>query len=296
MGTVPTILLTAAGAVLIAAALRDVFDVLFHEMGTAVLSHVVIRAVWRAFRALGRRRAALFTLAGPMALIAVVASWVLLLIVGWALVYWPHMPDGFTFGQGVGTVGAFADSLYVSMVTLSTVGYGDVAPDAVVLRLVSPLEALLGLGLLTASISWLLSIYPVLSRRRSLAYEINLLTESEREIGKSVLELGAGSAEAIYSELTSRLVAVERDLATLPVAYYFSEHDERFSLPAQMPALLDLADRGVDDSLPARVRLRAAMLRQAIDDFLGTAAEGFHGEEDGSTKDLLETYRDDHLR
>jgi len=181
------------------------------------------------------------------------------------------------------------------MVTLSTVGFGDVSPDAVVLRLVSPLEALLGLGLLTASISWLLSIYPVLSRRRSLAYEINLLTDAEREIGKSVLELGAGSAEAIYSELTSRLVAVERDLGTLPVAYYFSERDERFSLPAAMPALLDLAARGVDDSLPARVRLRATMLREAIDDFVGTAAEGFHGREDGSTEELLDSYRNDHL-
>jgi hypothetical protein len=43
------------------------------------------------------------------------------------------------------------------------------------LQLITPLEALLGFGLLTGSISWLLSIYPALLRRHSLAYEIALL-------------------------------------------------------------------------------------------------------------------------
>ena len=293
MSTLPAILVTAAGALLIAAAVRDVFDALFHEIGKVVLGHAVIRGVWRLFRPLARRREGLLVLAGPIALGAVVAGWALLLILGWALVYWPHMPDSFNFGVGVGSKGGFLDALYVSLVSLSTLGFGDITPGADILRLIMPLEALIGFGLLTASISWLLSVYPVLSRRRSLAYEINLLVESERQVGKSVLEIGAGSAEAIYSELTSRLVAVERDMATLPVAYYFAESDRRFSLAHAMPALLDLADRGTDTALPHQVRLRATMLRDAIDDFADTTARGFHGRIDGPTGDVLDAYRAD---
>ena len=38
-----------------------------------------------------------------------------------------------------------------------------------------------------------------------------------------------------------RLVAVERDLVTIPLSYYFAERDERFSLAAVMPWLLALA-------------------------------------------------------
>ena len=295
MSTLPTILLTIAGVLLILTALRDVFDVLFHESGPAVLSHFVIRGVWRSFHVVAQRRESLFTLAGPIALIAVVVTWAVLLVLGWALVYWPHMPDAYNFGSGVGEKGAFADSLSVSLVTLSTLGFGDIAPGAAVLRLITPLQALIGFGLLTASISWLLSIYPVLSRRRALAYEVNLLSGAERDIGKSVLELGAGSAEAIFSELTSRLVAVERDLATFPVAYYFTETDDRFSLPVAMPALLNLAERGIDDSLPGRVRLRATMLLQAVEDFAETTARGFHREA-GGTEEILDAYRDDHMR
>jgi hypothetical protein len=140
-----------------------------------------------------------------------------------------------------------------------------------------------------------LSIYPVLSRRRSLAYEINLLLEAEEDLGVAVLDLDAAAAEGVYSELTSRLVAVERDMATFPIAYYFPATDVRFSLPATMPALLDLAERGREDWLEDRVRLRATMLHEAIDDFAHTIS-AFHGAGGGSTAERLDAYRADHLR
>jgi hypothetical protein len=286
---------TVAGAVLILIALRDVFDVLFNESGRAVLAHLVTRGVWRAFRSVGTRRRRVFALAGPFALLAVVATWAVLLILGWALVFLPHMPEGFTLQSGVEAGHPFVDSLYTSMVTLATVGFGDITPSEPVLRLLTPLEALLGFGLLTASISWLLAMYPVLNRRRSLAYETNLLLDSERELGTSVLELGASSAESIYSELTSRLVGVERDMATFPIAYYFATVDERFSLPATLPALLDLARRGTEDAQPAGVRLRAAMLAEAIDD-LAHALTPFHGDREGTTEERLAAYARDHMR
>jgi Ion channel len=295
MDALPTIALTLAGALLIALALRDVFDVLFHEAGRGVLSRGIVRGVWRLFRRFASGRDGVFTIAGPLALGAVIAVWAVLLIVGWALVYWPHLPDGFNFGSGVVSEGSLLDAFYVSVVTLSTLGFGDITPDTGALRVIAPLQALIGFGLLTASISWLLSIYPVLSRRRALAYEVNLLLGSEMTIGKSVLSLGAGSAEAIYAELTSRLVAVGRDLATFPVTYYFTEDDDRFSLPVAMPALLDLAERGVDHSLPARVRLRATMLREAVGDFAEFTARGFHSGS-GTTEQLLDHYRRDHMR
>jgi hypothetical protein len=290
-----TVLANVAGAALILIALRDVFDVLFNETGRAVLAHRVTRGVWRPIRRFAGRRPRSFALAGPFALLAVIGTWTVLLIVGWALIYVPHMPESFNITSEVDSSGAFLDSLYLSLVTLATVGFGDITPDTALLRVLTPLEALLGLALVTASISWLLSIYPVLSRRRSLAYEVNLLKHSQEEVGTKLLELEPASAEGIYSELTTRLVAVERDIATFPVAYYFVTIDERFSLPAALPSLLDLAERGTDESVSPRVRLRATMLLEAIDDFLHTVST-FHGTDEGSTRELLEAYGRDHLR
>jgi hypothetical protein len=291
MATLPTVALTLLAVLLIAAALRDVFDTLFHETGRAVLSTVVMRGVWRAFRRVGGRRR--LALAGPVSLIAVVVSWAALLIVGWALLLMPHMPQSFTFtGASSGRV---VESLYLSLTTLTTVGFGDIAPAEGWLRIVAPLEALIGFGLLTASVSWLLSIYPLLSRRRSLAYEIHLLTEAEAETGKRLTAMDSWAAESVYSELMSRLVSVERDMVTFPVAYYFTEADSRFALPAAMPALLRLAEAGCAEDVPAPVRLRATMLRDSIDDFARTTAERFHGSAAEGTAELLDDYARDHL-
>ena len=292
MSTLPGIVLTALGTLLVAVALRDVFDTLFHESGRAVLSTVLMRLVWRVFRRIGGRRR--LSLAGPIALIVVVMSWAALLIVGWALVLMPHMPDGFAFTTGTRS-GRVVESLYLSLVTLTTVGFGDIAPAEGWLRLVGPLEALIGFGLLTASVSWLLSIYPLLSRRRSLAYEIHLLTEAESEAGSSIEDMEPWAAESVYSELMTRLVSVERDMVTFPVAYYFAEADSRFALPASMPAMLRLAEAGCGPDVPPPVRLRATMLREAIGDFARTTAERFHGSAAEDVDELLDDYARDHL-
>jgi hypothetical protein len=293
VSTSATIALTVGAVLLIGTALRDVFDTLFHETGRAVLSELVMRGVWRSFRRIGGLRR--LSLAGPMALIAVVMSWGTLLVVGWAMLLMPHMPHSFAFTTGAHS-GRVVDSLYVSLVTLTTVGFGDITPVDGWLRLISPFEALIGFGLLTASVSWLLSVYPLLSRRRALAYEIHLLTEAESKTGRPVTEMESSAAEALYSDLTSRLVAVERDLVTFPVAYYFAEADDRFSLPAAMPSLLRLAKAGSAEGLGDPVRLRATMLLEAIDDFARTTAVRFHGSLAETTEELLSDYARDHLR
>jgi Ion channel len=292
MATLPTVLLTLLGIALVALALRDVFDTLFHESGRAVMSRTLMRVVWRLFRAVGGRGR--LSLAGPFALIAVVLSWATLLVVGWALIVMPHMPEDFAFSTPA-QAGRVVESLYYSLVTLTTVGFGDIAPAQGWLRLVTPVEALIGFGLLTASVSWLLSIYPLLSRRRSLAYEIHLLTEAESETGAAVTEMEPWAAMELYSELTTRLVSVERDMVTFPVAYYFAEADSRFALPASMPALLRLAEAGCGDAVAEPVRLRATMLRDAIGDFARSTAQRFHRSMAESTEELLEDYARDHL-
>lgn len=96
-----TTLLTLLGATFIAVALRDIFQELFHPGGGGSLSRTLMHAVWGLFRRISTRHRARLSLAGSSALLAVIAVWVVLLWVGWALVYWPHMPDSFSFSPGL---------------------------------------------------------------------------------------------------------------------------------------------------------------------------------------------------
>ena len=293
MSPLAAVATTAGGLALIALAGRDVFDALFHPEGRSALARTIMRHVWRLLGRRGRD-SPWFPLAGPLGLVLVFASWATLLVVGWALVFLPHVPEDFHRATPGPADSDLIEALNVSLVTLTTLGFGDVTPDAAWLRLVVPIEALLGFGLLSASISWLLLIHPALARRRSLAYEIALLRKAEEETGTRLVELDAESAEQIYTELSSRLVAVERDLVNFPVTYYFAEQDERFSLGIAMPYLVGLAEHGRDASVPAQIRIRAAVLRDAIDDFAATISTRFHGARPEPTAVSLEAYARDH--
>ena len=233
-------------------------------------------------------------LAGPVGLVLVFASWAGLLVVGWTLIFLPHVPEGFHRATGSPADSDPVEALNVSLVTLTTLGFGDVTPDAAWLRVIVPIEALLGFGLLSASVSWLLLIHPALARRRSLAYEIALLRKAEQETGTPLVQLGTGPVEQIYAELSSRLVAVERDLVNFPVTYYFAEANERFSLAIAMPYLVELGKLGGDPSVPARVRIRAAVLRDVVDDFADTISTRFHGARSEATADSIAAYARDH--
>jgi hypothetical protein len=121
---VGTVLATAAGAGLIGLVGRDAFDALFHAEGRGTFSRQITRVVWHVFRR-ARTGHELLPLAGPVAIVAVITSWAGLLVLGWALVYWPHMPGGFRFDSGVEAAGPdFVHALNVSLVTLTTLGSG----------------------------------------------------------------------------------------------------------------------------------------------------------------------------
>lgn len=290
---------TLFGIALITVALRDVFQELFRPSGGGVLSLWLMRLIWKGFRLAATRHPILLGLAGPTLLLAVIGTWTTLVTLGFALVYWPRLPVGFLFSTGLdpSANAGFIEALYLSAVTLTTLGYGDITPTSDWLRVLAPVEALIGFGILTAAISWVLSIYPVFARRRTLARQVALLREAEGDVGVAVEDLGSEVAARILGELASGLVAVEGDLMQFPITYYFHNAEERGSLPVALPYLLRLAEKASGEELPPEVRLRARILRDGIEDFSKTvASKAFLRLGSASTEKVLLAYADDHLQ
>jgi hypothetical protein len=178
------VVLTLAGIALIALALRDIFETLFHPLGRGVIARHIVLGVWVAARRLTARASSALVLAGPLAYVIVIACWAGMLVVGWALIFLPHLPDGYVFDPGLIAADhdGFEDALYISLVNISSLGYGDISPQSALLRILGPTETIFGLALLTASISWLISIYNALSRRNTFAHEVHLTREAESEL------------------------------------------------------------------------------------------------------------------
>jgi hypothetical protein len=74
---------TVAGTLLVLVVLRDTFDTLFHPTGRGIIGQALMRAIWRSFRRIAKRSQPALVLAGPVALLSVVAAWAVLFVVGW---------------------------------------------------------------------------------------------------------------------------------------------------------------------------------------------------------------------
>jgi hypothetical protein len=286
---------TLLGVVLIALALRDIFDVLFHPLGRGTITRRVVGAIAALARRSPGPSGTLGLLAGPIGYIAVVGTWAALLAVGWALVFWPQLPQGFNFNPQLDPAAhsGFLDALYVSLVNLTSLGYGDISPASPLLRILGPVETLFGLGLLTASISWLISIYGAISRRDSLAHEVHLAKEAEERLGEKLAEADPELLEGLLASFAEQLVRARRDLIHFPIVHYFRTEDEERALAGLLPFLGSLVDEAGEENRPHSLRVRAEILRLAIDDFAETLRRRLKIP-GATTAETLHHYQSDH--
>ena len=283
-----------AGAVAIAAALADVFLTLFHPTVTGPIGSAIQRTAWRLSHTLGRGRPAALALAAPAAVLLTIATWATLLLVGWALVYWPYLPDGFHVQAGVELGSTFVTAVYVSGVTLSTLGFGEITPASGWLRLLIPLESLLGFALLTASLSWLISIYPALHRRRQFARRLAAGLFVDATPGEPFTRLSPAGAAALLQELEIGVAAVSTDLEQLPVTYYFRHDPAEKALPRLLRGLVDVCETLRATRPDEDVAFRATMLERGLDDLAERLRHGFLSDAGPATAAVLDAYVADH--
>ncbi len=261
------------GIPLIAAALLDIFHTLWHPSDRGSLSAAVMSRTWKMSGLRGRRgRAAV--LAGPLAMIAVVATWGAFIVLGWALIYWPHLPASFSFSPGLRPASRsdLLDALYVSLVTVATLGFGDIVPTTGWLRLIAPLQALVGFGLLTAAGTWVLQIFPALGRRRTLSLRVTVLRRAKAE--DTVSELDSATAAQLLQDLAAATLRVRVDLTQYPETYYFRESDPDVSLAVMLSYAGTLASVAYSSRRPD-VRFAADNLTAALDDLANVLDEQF---------------------
>lgn len=292
-----TVVATLAGLASICVVVRDVVHELFHPSGTGTLSRRTRRAVWGAFRRLADGRPGRLAMAGPTMLVAVIMVWTALLAFGWALVYLPHLPERFRFASPLtpAAEGGFDTALYVSLVTLSTLGFGDVTPTHPLLRVAATVEGFLGFALLTAGITWVLSIKPVLAARRALAVTIRGLVDAERSTGALLHQLDADDAGPQYLSLAVQVARVRSDLLQSPETYYFHPDSEDSSLAAMLP-YLHARVRAAASVGGGASRFHAATLESGLDHLGRVLAQQFLEMEGAPTEEVFVAYARDHLR
>jgi len=238
----------ALGLILILLPLQDLFfTALFPQADRGTVQIPLRRVFWRGMRAVaggpGKRQQTALSYTGPVMIVLHAGSWVVLLMVGFALIYWPVAGQ---IIRGPSTSdGGFATALYFSGYSFTTLGTGDVVATQSLYRLSSVFEALLGFTTITLSLTYFLAVYAALVRRSALALTIQGQTEGTGEAARLLQHLGAGDdfsgAGSEIGLLADALFNVLESHRYYPILRYFHFRDQRNSLPRLLFVALDTA-------------------------------------------------------
>jgi hypothetical protein len=286
------VILTLIGSVVIIAALQDLFHTIFHPSASGGISDWIELQVWRAFR---RATYTDLNFAGPLAFLLVVTYWAISILIGFALIYWPRLPASFVFASGIdpGHYASFAGALNISLASLITTSTG-VNSSSLWIQFLMGVEAVFGFAILTASISWILSIYPVLEHRRSLAHQATLLRFAEERGIKRLEDVNDSDLQQILLGLASQLLTHRNELTQFPITYFFHEKDDATALAGILSYLADVAEMSLRREGAARAA--AAVLGVAIDDYLKVIATTFLKRRFTDRRDALRAFARDHNR
>ena len=268
----PRIVLEVAGTLVVLFTLREVFRDIFHPTRSGNLSDAIGRGMSKLLRHTRLRPSI-----GPLALIAVLVMWVLLLCVGFAIIYLGLYPQDFTTTAGIDNLrwsSRVLHCLYLSMGALCTFQTFDLNPRTDWLRLIVAVQGLVGISMITASVSWLVLLYPALARQRAIARQITLASEAEERSG-----LPAGEHDpANLAMLEQSIVQARLDLVLFPILFHFYALSPAYTLSAALPTACRFAREATCADQPPRVRLPGTKLHIALEDLARTLSEAvLHG-------------------
>ncbi|MGB7923174.1 MAG: potassium channel family protein [Pyrinomonadaceae bacterium] len=243
-----TIIFTSCGVALLLLVVYDVYATILHARGrSGPIGETLNRSVWLvvravAFRLSRLRRHKLLNVVGPLLLPLLIILFIGLLIAGFALIYFPRMPASFNVAPDA-TSPAWIEALYFSGITLTTVGYGDIAPRTVEMRLLALIESTSGFALISLAVTYLITVYSALERKRAVALSFYHQAEEGADVASFIAH---HFVEGRFYGLETALRMATRDIQELleshvehPVIHYFHPVEVYKSLPRVLFLVLE---------------------------------------------------------
>lgn len=248
MNSVFDILLTIAGAALLALVFYDIYaTILRATKQPGPFSTFLNRGLWRIATRLTqtldrRRRHRRLSAIGPLLMPLLIAFFILMLLTGFALVYLPRMETEFKI-DGAAYDSSILQAFYFSGVTFLTIGYGDILPVSSVTRIIALIEGASGIAIISLSITYLLTVYRALERKRAVALKFYHQARQGADISGFISN---HFARGRFHSLTESLREATRDLQELleshlehPVIHYFHPPEVYKGFPRALFVVLE---------------------------------------------------------
>jgi hypothetical protein len=238
-----TAFFTVLGVSLLALVAYDVYATILHARArSGPIGETLNRLFWRithalAFKFSRPRRHKLLNIVGPLLLPSLIVVYIIFVLTGFAFIYYPRMPAHFTVQPTAVTPG-WIQSLYFSGITLTTVGYGDIAPHAPMMRLAALVEAASGLALISLAITYLITVYSALEHKRAVALSFYHQAEEGANVASFIAHHFVGGRfyglQAVLRQAARDIQALLESHVEHPVIHYFHPLEVYKSLPRVM--------------------------------------------------------------
>lgn len=162
----------------------------------------------------------------PLMVVGLIALWLALLALGFALIYAPWLGDPAVFGATTPITPTLGTALYYSGVTLATLGYGDIQPHSAPVRALAVAEAVSGALTIALGVAYVLAVYPALAHKRTAAVVLDAEVAGQADALPLVRRYAnrPGSVDgALFTTLRALaldLLAITQAHAMHPVLYY----------------------------------------------------------------------------
>jgi hypothetical protein len=267
------------GFLLLAIVLWDAYETILLPRrlpGDIRLSRLVLRTLWKTWRALGRRirvhgkRELFLSFYAQLGLIVLFSVWAAGLILAFGVLHWAIG----THLDAPRSIAGLAADLYMSGTTFFTLGLGDVVPTTTLARLFTVMEAGIGFGFLALVIAYVPVLYQFFSRREARITMLDQWAGSPPAAGQ-ILKRAFESRDPGVEldrlfrewELTAAEI-LESHLSYPTLAFFRSQHDNQSWL-ASLSAVLDasaLVSTSVRGVEAFQARLTFAICRHTLVD------------------------------
>ncbi len=293
---------------LILAGIADVFFTVLHPDGFGFLSSRLYGGLFKTVRLLTRPlpqrlRSLGLSMAAPLMVPVTITVWIVLVLVGYALVYYAGMNSrSFNFSNP-GLEPSLSEALYISGTAISTLGFGDITPATGVYQALAISEALIGFGILTLAISYVVGIYGVLQQLGvAAAGLLHQASDNSEPLSILVPHFPGGEPRDIEPQVVahhSSLVGLYEGLRRYPIVYYYYSRRAYRSLPYTFRMMGGVAGAlrwGLPKGHPARQTPWLPALIRGLDMTISFLDERFLSEnlEEAPVPVPFETFRSAH--
>ncbi|MDS0301308.1 potassium channel family protein [Halogeometricum sp. S1BR25-6] len=249
---------------------------LWVEGGAGPLTDRLMRSIWCGLRRTADRHSRRLTLAGPLILVVSLSTWIVLLWLGWTLIF-AGAENAVTEVNGPATV-TWVERFYFTGYSLFTLGNGGFAPSGAVWQIVTVVMTASGMLFITLIVTYVLSILGVVTQKQQFASNVSGLGA----YSEAVVEAGWNGSELDGFDLPIETITTELNELTVnhmayPILHYFYTQRRQYSAVVSV-AILDDSLTLLRFGVPPEHQPSTAVLKNArssVENYLEMVSDTF---------------------